>query len=104
MRLKNSSPGKDQLTQKQRAQSSSQRAQRNVLCVPFRNPLRPLRFKVLPLVLLLLAASSVPAQQITPSPTPTPAEQSLPVPQVAPNYRATRPMLPELGRVGVDMD
>jgi HAE1 family hydrophobic/amphiphilic exporter-1 len=63
-----------------------------------------LRFKVLPLVLLLLAASSVLAQQTTPSPTPTPAEQSLPVPQVAPNYRASRPMLPELGRVGVDMD
>src|SRR5437870_266654 len=104
MRLKNSSPRKNQLTQTQRAQSSSQRAQRHILCVPLRNLLRPLRFKVLTLVLLLLAAPSAFAQQITPSPTPTPADQSLPVPQVAPNYRANRPMLPELGRIGVDMD
>src|SRR5439155_15669729 len=52
----------------------------------------------------LLAASSALAQEMTPSPTPTPADQSLPVPQVAPNYRASRPMLPELGRIGVDMD
>ncbi len=104
MRLKNSSPRKNQLTQTQRAQSSSQRAQGDVLRVPSRKPLRPLRFNVLALVLSLLAASSALAQEMTPSPTPTPADQSLPVPQVAPNYRASRPMLPELGRIGVDMD
>src|SRR5213083_2153907 len=104
MRLKNSSPRKNQLTQTQRAQSSSQRAQGDVLRVPSRKPLRPLRFNVLALVLSLLAASSALAQEMSPSPTPTPADQSLPVPQVAPNYRASRPMLPELGRIGVDMD
>jgi outer membrane protein TolC len=69
----------------------------------------------LALVLLLaFIPTSVAAQQVNPSPTPeaeptpsaspTPTNQSLPIPPIAPNSRATRPMLPELGRIGVDMD
>ncbi len=50
---------------------------------------------------LLLASGAARAQQ--PSPSPTPA--TLPdVPMVAQSYRADRTPLPELGRVGVDMD
>ena len=45
----------------------------------------------------------VSAQQAA-SPTPTPLEQNLKVPPVAPNYRGASQQLPELGRVGVDMD
>jgi len=53
---------------------------------------------------LLLVGSLVTfAQQPIPSATPTPADQNLNVPPIAPNYRADRTQLPELGRVGVDM-
>jgi outer membrane protein TolC len=54
--------------------------------------------------LLLLVGSLVTfAQQPVPSAPPTPADQ-LNVPPIAPNYRADKAPVPELGRVGVDMD
>jgi len=46
---------------------------------------------------------SVFAQEPSPSPTPVP-QPTLEVPAVAPNYRATQRPLPDLGRVGVDLD
>src|SRR6267378_3445037 len=53
--------------------------------------------------LLLLGSLVTFAQQPVPSATPTPADQNLKVPPIAPNYRADKTQLPELGRVGVDM-
>jgi HAE1 family hydrophobic/amphiphilic exporter-1 len=44
------------------------------------------------------------AQEPTPSPTPIPADQNLNIPPIAPNYRADKTPLPELGRVGINMD
>src|SRR6266478_7343289 len=44
------------------------------------------------------------AQQVAASPEPLPTLQQLPVPAVAPNYRAEQKPLPEIGRVGVDMN
>lgn len=56
-------------------------------------------------LLLVLGASAVAQEPMpVPSPTPVTASQGLNVPSVAPNYRATRLALPELSRVGVDMD
>src|SRR5436190_22712851 len=49
---------------------------------------------ILLLVVLALAASSVVAQDV----------QQLQVPQVAPDFRAPQKPLPELSRVGVDMN
>jgi len=40
----------------------------------------------------------------TPSPTPAPQSVDLNVPAIAPDFRPTQKPLPELGRVGVDMD
>lgn len=56
-------------------------------------------------LLLLCVTASVTAQETTPlqSPAPTPT-QNLNVPSIAPEYRAKQSPLPELGRVGVDMD
>src|SRR5258708_7398056 len=56
------------------------------------------------IAILLLASTSILAQETTASPAPTPTNQSLNVPPVAPGYRAKQTTLPELGRVGVDMD
>jgi HAE1 family hydrophobic/amphiphilic exporter-1 len=44
------------------------------------------------------------AQQTTPSATPSPSPQELVIPSIAPDYRPAQKPLPELGRVGVDMD
>jgi outer membrane protein len=52
-------------------------------------------------LLVLLCPALVFAQETTPSPVPTP---TLNVPSVTPDYRARQMPLPELGRVGVDMD
>jgi outer membrane protein TolC len=60
--------------------------------------------------LITLVSMNALAQEPTPSPkpqqipTPAPAAQTLKVPSVAPNYRAENTRLPELSRVGVDMD
>jgi len=60
----------------------------------------------LSLLLCGIGAVTAMGQQANPSPSPTPApvDQSLSVPQIAPDYKADQTQLPELGRVGVDMD
>ena len=55
------------------------------------------------LVLLLAAVVQISAQQTQPSPDPTDPKQ-LSVPSVAPDYRGQQKPLPELRRVGVEMD
>ena len=54
--------------------------------------------------LLGFVAATAAAQQPVPSPSPIPVDQNLNVPPVAPNYRADKTPLPELGRVGVNLD
>ncbi|HEX6284389.1 MAG TPA: efflux RND transporter permease subunit, partial [Pyrinomonadaceae bacterium] len=55
------------------------------------------------IVVMLGAPSGVSAQQ--PAPSPEPAKiQTLPVPPVAPDFRAEQKPLPDLNRVGVDMN
>ncbi len=69
-------------------------------------PMRRGRVEVLLAQLLLLAVggiSGVVAQQVAPSPSPTNLEQ-MPIPPVAPDFRAERKALPSLSRVGVDMN
>lgn len=69
-------------------------------------PMRRGRVEVLLAQLLLLAVggtSGVVAQQVAPSPSPTNLEQ-IPIPPVAPDFRAERKALPSLSRVGVDMN
>lgn len=51
-------------------------------------------------VTFLTAVSAVQAQEATPAPSP----QELVVPQIAPEFHPAQRPLPELGRVGVDMD
>jgi HAE1 family hydrophobic/amphiphilic exporter-1 len=51
----------------------------------------------------LISAQIGAAQEPTPSPTPVSLNE-LEVPQIAPEYRATQAPLPDLGRVGVDLD
>lgn len=64
--------------------------------------------RILLAVILALGVNSVAsAQQATPSagPSPGPSQmQQLPVPPVAPDFRAPQKPLPELSRVGVDMN
>lgn len=48
--------------------------------------------------------SSVSAQQPTPTPTVSPNPEQLRVPAIAPEFHPAEKPLPELGRVGVDMD
>ena len=55
------------------------------------------------LVLLLAGVVQISAQQTQPSPDPTDPKQ-LSVPSVAPDYRGQQKPLPELRRVGVEMD
>ena len=50
----------------------------------------------------LLAALPISAQDLTP--TPLPSTPELQVPAIAPDFRAPQKPLPELGRVGVDMN
>src|SRR5450432_1885273 len=66
-------------------------------------PMRLVR-AVAALCLLTVGTAHVWAQEPTPSPSPTSADQNLKIPPVAPEYRAKQSPLPELGRVGVDMD
>jgi outer membrane protein len=56
------------------------------------------------IIIVLLASGTASAQEPAPSPTPAAADQHLNVPPIAPNYRADKTPLPELGRVGVNMD
>jgi len=58
---------------------------------------------VLLLVLALSASSVASAQEPVASPEPTKMQQ-LPVPKIAPDFRAPQKPLPELSRVGVDMN
>ncbi|MDQ2976816.1 MAG: TolC family protein [Acidobacteriota bacterium] len=44
------------------------------------------------------------AQEPTPTPSPSPTLQELQVPSIAPDFYPAQKPLPELGRVGVDMD
>jgi outer membrane protein TolC len=80
----------------QRTQSFSRRTQRNLslrifaICFAF--------FAVI----VLTSAMPLRAQDATPIPSPTP--QELQVPQIAPEFHPTQRPLPELGRVGVEMD
>ncbi|MDQ6654001.1 MAG: TolC family protein [Acidobacteriota bacterium] len=53
---------------------------------------------------LLLGVSVSYAQVTTPTPAPSPSPQDLQVPEIAPEFHPTQKPLPELGRVGVDMD
>jgi outer membrane protein len=58
-------------------------------------------------VIFLFGSSfSISAQDITPTPapSPTPAAVDLQVPAIAPDFYPAQKPLPELGRVGVDMD
>lgn len=55
------------------------------------------------ILLVLGGVSPTFSQQVSPSPGPTPIQQ-LEVPPIAPNYQAPRKPLPELGRVGVDLN
>jgi HAE1 family hydrophobic/amphiphilic exporter-1 len=54
--------------------------------------------------LLLLSSLAVMAQTPTPSPTDSQSPLELQVPAIAPQFRPAQKPLPELGRVGVDMD
>ncbi len=59
--------------------------------------------KFLTLVLFgLLSGATVWGQEISPTPSPMPTELQVPV--IAPDFRPNQRPLPELGRVGVDMD
>lgn len=59
--------------------------------------------KFLTLVLFgLLSGATVLGQEISPTPSPMPTELQVPV--IAPDFRPNQRPLPELGRVGVDMD
>ncbi|HEY6122357.1 MAG TPA: TolC family protein, partial [Pyrinomonadaceae bacterium] len=49
-------------------------------------------------------AISIRGQETAPAATPSPLTQQLNVPAIAPDFRAGEKSLPELGRVGVDMD
>lgn len=60
--------------------------------------------KFLSLLLVMVASVAVSAQEPTASPSPQKMQQQLPVPQVAPDFRAPQKPLPELNRVGVDMN
>ena len=53
-------------------------------------------------LLLLLVICFLPA--VAQSPTPSPSPQELQVPAIAPDFRPAQKPLPELGRVGVDLD
>jgi len=55
-------------------------------------------------VFLVSISSVVCAQTPNPAPTPSPSPQNLMIPAIAPEYRAEQKPLPELGRVGVDMN
>lgn len=62
------------------------------------------RICAISILLLAVGGSTVTAQQ-TAAPTPTPeVENNLPVPAIAPDFRPDQKPLPELGRVGVDLD
>ncbi|HZE69607.1 MAG TPA: TolC family protein [Pyrinomonadaceae bacterium] len=66
-----------------------------------------MRRLIISLALILAGGSglgSVCAQESAPSATPSPLTQDLNVPAIAPDFRAGQKNLPELGRVGVDMD
>ncbi|MDQ1729079.1 MAG: outer membrane protein [Pyrinomonadaceae bacterium] len=54
--------------------------------------------------LLLGVAFTFPAVAQEPTPAPSPVPQGLQVPAIAPEFHPTQKPLPELGRVGVDMD
>ncbi len=55
-------------------------------------------------LLFLLGSFTAFAQEPASIPTPTPAVVDLPVPPIAPDFQPAQRPLPELGRVGVDMD
>ncbi|HEV7747464.1 MAG TPA: TolC family protein [Pyrinomonadaceae bacterium] len=54
------------------------------------------------IVVSVIGAASVSAQEVTPAPAPSP--QELQVPAIAPDFHPAQKPLPDLGRVGVDMD
>ena len=59
--------------------------------------------RILLTIVALLSVNAVQAQQGTPSPVPDDLKQ-LQIPSIAPDYRGQHKPLPELRRVGVDMD
>src|SRR6266850_3264413 len=54
--------------------------------------------------LFFLSSLTVTAQTSTPSPSPAMSPEELQVPVIAPEFRPAQKPLPELGRVGVEMD
>ena len=54
--------------------------------------------------ILAMLFSSLTGIAQTETPSPSPSVQELPVPAIAPDYHPAQKPLPELGRVGVDMD
>ncbi|HKB66756.1 MAG TPA: TolC family protein, partial [Pyrinomonadaceae bacterium] len=56
------------------------------------------------LLAVLFLCCSLTAIAQTPSPTPALPSEQLQVPAIAPDFHPTQKPLPELGRVGVDMD
>jgi len=77
----------------QRTQSGAQRAQRFLALRP-----SPFSFALFALTFFCLG-SMISAQEAAPSPSP-----ELQVPAIAPDFSPSRKPLPELGRVGVEMD
>src|ERR1043166_5065006 len=59
--------------------------------------------RILLSIVALLSANAIQAQQASPSPEPDDLKQ-LQIPSIAPDYRGQQKPLPELRRVGVDMD
>ena len=64
--------------------------------------IRLLHSSLLVFIVIVLSGTLATAQEI--SPTPSPSPQELQVPAIAPDFHPTQKPLPELGRVGVDMD
>lgn len=64
-----------------------------------------LYFRLIPLTVVfgVLCATGAAGQEPMASPTPA-VEQSVQVPPIAPDFRPERKPLPQLGRVGVDME
>ena len=82
----------------QRAQGSTQRARREYSLRRFAISFAAFAF----IFFSISGIFSASAQEPAPSPTPLP--QDLQVPSIAPEFHPAQKPLPELGRVGVDMD
>jgi outer membrane protein len=69
-----------------------------------RGRLERLSLLVVAMLAIVAGSSALVAQQPAAPPTSTKSAQELPVPSIAPDYRAAPKPWPELGRVGVELD